>query len=73
MSVNLIQYRGVTGVFNSRFIHIKQRNIFKNAMLFTSFLIFLLISSSLSFIDLFQMKYRFISSSVVRISHISVY
>ena len=31
MPVNLSQYREVFGVFNSRFIHIKQHNIFKDA------------------------------------------
>ena len=31
MPVNLSQYRGVIGVFNSRYIHIKHHNIFKNA------------------------------------------
>ena len=32
MPVNLGQYREVLGVFNSRFIHIKRHNIFKNAI-----------------------------------------
>ena len=65
--VNISQYRGVVGVFNSRFIHIKQPNIFKNAFcqskvkqtiaketlsVFGSFSIFLLISISWSFVDL---------------------
>ena len=64
MSVNLSQYRRVVGVFNSRFIHIKQHNIFKNAFsqskvkqtiakemfsVFASFSIFLLISISWSY------------------------
>ena len=31
MPVNLIQYRGVVGAFDSRFIHTKQHNVFKNA------------------------------------------
>ena len=67
MPVNISQYRGVVGVFNSRFIYIKQRNIFKNAFsqskvkqtiaketlsVFESFSIFLLISISWSFLDL---------------------
>ena len=67
MLINLSQYRGVVGAFNSQFFHIKQRDIFKNAFsqskvqqtiakeiftVFTSLLIFLLISSSWSFINL---------------------
>ena len=71
--VNISQYRGVVGVFNSRFIHIKQPNIFKNAFcqskvkqtiaketlsVFGSFSIFLLISISWSFVDL-QVVRRF--------------
>ena len=58
MPANFSQYRGVVGVFNTRFIHIKQHDIFKNAFsqskvketiakeiftVFTSLLIFLLI------------------------------
>ena len=61
MPINLSQYRGVVGGFNSQFIHIKGHGIFKNAFsknkmkqiiakeiftVFTSLLIFLLISSS---------------------------
>ena len=87
MPVNLSQYRGVVGVFNSRFIHIKQHNIFKNAFsqskvkqtiakemfsVFASFSIFLLISISWSFINLFRIKARFINLSVVRISYFCV-
>ena len=87
MSVNLSQYRRVVGVFNSRFIHIKQHNIFKNAFsqskvkqtiakemfsVFASFSIFLLISISWSFINLFRIKARFINLSVVRISYFCV-
>ena len=83
MPVNLSQYSGVFGVFNSRFIHIKQHNIFKNVFrhskvkyakakeiftIFTSFLIFLLIPSSWYVINLLRIKARFISLSVVRIS-----
>ena len=56
MSINLSQYRGVDGAFNSHFIHISQHDIFKNAFskskikqiiakeiftVFTSLLIFL--------------------------------
>ena len=67
MPVNLSQYRGVFGVFNSRFIDIKQHNIFKNAFswskvkqtianeilsVFASFSIFLLTSISWSFVNL---------------------
>ena len=77
MPVNLIQYRGVVGAFNSQFIHIKQHHIFRNAFrqnkvkqttakkIFTrylSFLILLLISRSLSFINFIQIKAKFISS-----------
>ena len=67
MPVNVCQHRGFVGVFNSRFIHIKQPNIFKNAFsqinvkqtiaketfsVFASFSIFLLISISWSFVNL---------------------
>ena len=31
MPANLSQHRGVVGAFDSRFIHFKQHNIFKNA------------------------------------------
>ena len=87
MSVNLSQYRGVVGVFNGRFIHIKQHNIFKNVLsqsiikqtmakeifsAFASFLIFSLISISWIFINLLLIKARFIYLSVVRISYICV-
>ena len=87
MSVNLSQYRGVVGVFNGRFIHIKQHNIFKNVLsqsiikqtmakeifsTFASFLIFSLISISWIFINLLLIKARFIYLSVVRISYICV-
>ena len=87
MPVNLSQYRGVAGVFNSRFIHIKHHNIFTNAFsrskvkqtiakemftVFPSFSIFLLIPISWSFINLFQIKARFINLSVVRISYFCV-
>ena len=87
MPVNLSQYRGVVGVFKSRFIQIKHHNIFKNAFsqskvkqtiakemfsVFASFSIFLLISISWSFINLFQIKVRFINLSVVRISYFCV-
>ena len=76
--VNFSQYRGVIGVFSSRFIHIKQHNIFKNAfsqnkvkqimaeeifLVFASFSIFLLISISCSFINLLPIKARFINFS----------
>ena len=81
MPVNLRQYRRVVGVFNSRFIHIKPSNLFKNAFsqskvkqtiaketfsLFASFPIFLLISISWSFANLVQIRARFINLSVVR-------
>ena len=71
MPINLSQYRGVVGAFNSRFIHIKQHDIFKNAFsqnkmkqtiakeiftVFASLFIFLLISSSWSFINCFKAK-----------------
>ena len=61
MPTNVSQSRVIVGVFNSRFIHIKQHDLFENAFsqrkvkqiidkeiftVFTSFLIFLLISSS---------------------------
>ena len=79
MPVILSQYRGVVGVFNSRFIHIKQPNIFKNGfslrkvkqtiaeetfLVFASFSMFLLISISWSFINLVQIRARFINLSV---------
>ena len=63
MTVTLSQYREVVGTFNSRFIYIKQQNIFKNAFsqselkqtiakeiftVFASFLIILLIPSNWS-------------------------
>ena len=85
MPINLSQYRGVVGAFNSHFIHIKQHDIFKNAFsqsklkqtianeiftVFTSLLIFLLILSSWSFINLLRSKSKFISFSFVRISYI---
>ena len=83
---NSSQYRGVVGVLNSRFIHIKHQKIFKNVFdqnkiklqlkkffaVYTRFLVLLLISSSLSFLNLFWIKARFISSSVAKISYISV-
>ena len=85
MPVNISQYRRVVGAFNSPFIHIKQDNIFKNAFsqnkvkqtteiftVFTSFLIFLPISSSWSFINLLHIKARFISLSIFRISYICI-
>ena len=87
MPINLSQYRGVVGAFNSQFIHIKQHGIFKNAFsqskmkqtidkqtftAFTSLLIFLLISSSWSFINLLRSEGKFISLSFVRISYICV-
>ena len=87
MPVTLSQYRRVVRAFNSRSIHIKQHNIFKNAFnqskvkqtivkeiftLFTSFLIFLLISSSWYLINLLGIKARFISLSVFRISYICI-
>ena len=61
MSVNLSRYKRVVGAFSSRFVQIKQHNIFKNAFsqnkvkqtiakeiftVFSSFLIFLQVSSS---------------------------
>ena len=67
MPVNVSQYRGVVVVFNSRYIHIKQYNIFKNTfsqskvnksiakeifIVFASFLMFLLVSCNWSFINL---------------------
>ena len=76
--VNFSQYRGVIGVFSSRFIHIKQHNIFKNAfsqskvkqimveeifLVSASFPIFLLILISCSFINLLRIKARFINFS----------
>ena len=85
--LNLSQYRRVVGAFNSWFIHIKQHNNFKNVFsqskvkqnihkeifkVFTSFLIFVLISSSWSFINLPQIKARLISLSVFRISYICI-
>ena len=81
MPVILSQYTGVVGVFNSRFIHIKQPNIFKNGFslrkvkqtiaketfsVFASFSMFLLISISWSFINLVQIRARFINLSVAR-------
>ena len=87
MPINLSQYSGVVGAFNSQFIHIKQHDIFKNAFcqskmkqtitkeiftVFTSLLIFLLISSSRTFIKLLRSKVKFISLSFVRISYICV-
>ena len=87
MPVNFSQYRGVVGAFNSQFIHVKQHNIFKSAFsqskvkqtiakeiftVFTSFLIFLLISGSWSFINLLRIKARFISLLVFRISYICI-
>ena len=81
MPVNLNQYRGVVGVFNSRFIHIKQPNFLKNAFgqskvkqtraketfsVFASFPIFLLISTSWSFVNLVHIRARFINLSVIR-------
>ena len=60
MPINLSQYRGVVGAFNSQFIHIKRYDIFKNPYsqskmkqtianeiftVFTSLLMFLLIAS----------------------------
>ena len=87
MPVNLSQYGGVFGVFNCQFIYIKQHNIFKNAFsqskvkqtiakemfsVFASFSIFLLISISWSFINLFRIKARFINLPVVRISYFCV-
>ena len=85
--VNLSQYRGVVGAFNSWFIYIKQHNIFMNAFsrskvkqtianetftIFINFLIILLISSSWSFINLLQIKATFISLLVFRISYICI-
>ena len=87
MPVNFSQYRGVVGAFNSRFIHIKQHNIFKNAFsqskvkqtiakdiftVFTSLLIFLLISSNWSFVSFLRIKDRFMSLSVFRIFYICI-
>ena len=87
MPINLSQYRGVVGAFNSQFIHIKQHGTFKNAFsqskmkqtianeiftVFTSLSIFLLISSSWTFINLLPNKPKFISLSFVRISYICV-
>ena len=87
MPFTLSQYRGVVGVFNSWHIHIKQHNIFKNAFsqskvkqtiakeifsIFASFSIFLSISISRSFINLFRIKARFINFPVVRISYFCV-
>ena len=81
MPVNLSQYRGVVGVFNSRFIYIKQSDISKNAFsqskvkqtlaketfsVFASYSKFLLISISWSFVNLVQFRARFINLSVVR-------
>ena len=85
--VNLSQYRGVVGAFNSWFIYIKQHNIFMNVFsqskvkqtvanetftIFISFLIILLILSSWSFINLLQIKATFISLLVFRISYICI-
>ena len=76
--LNFSQYRGVVGAFSSRFIDIKQHNIFKNAfsqskvkqimaeeifLVFASFSVFLLISISCSFINLLRIKARFINLS----------
>ena len=67
----LSQYRRAVGVFNSRFLHIKQHKIFKNSfsqgkskqtiakkniLWYLSFLIFLSISSSLPFIKFLQIE-----------------
>ena len=75
MPVNLNQYGGIVGVFNIRFIYIKQHNIVKNAFsqskikqtiakeifsVFASFSIFLT-SISWSFINLLWIKARFIN------------
>ena len=88
MPANSCQYRGVFGVFNSRFIHIKQPNIFKNAFsqsnvkqaiaketfsVFASFFIFLLISISWSFVNLVQIRARFINFSVARIFYFGIF
>ena len=87
MLINLSQYRGVVGAFKSQFIHIKQYAIFKDVFsqskvkqtiskeiftIYTSLLIFLLISSCWSFINLLRSKAKFISLSFVRISYICV-
>ena len=81
--INLSQYRGVVGAFNSQSIHINQHGIFKNVFsqskmkqtianeiftVFTILSIFLLISSSWSFINLLRSKSKFVSLSFVRIS-----
>ena len=81
MPVNLSQGRRVVGVFNIRFIHIKQPNIFKYAFsqnkvkktiaketfsVFLSFSIFLLVSISGSFVNLAKIRIIFINLSVVR-------
>ena len=87
MPANLSQYRAVVGVFNSLFIIFKQHNIFKNAFsqskvkrtidkemfsVFASFSIFLLVSISWSFINLFRIQARFIKLPVVRFSYFCV-
>ena len=87
MPINLSQYRGVVGAFNSQSIHIKQHDILKNALsqskmkqtianeifiVFTSLVIFLLRSSSWSFVNLLRSKSKFISLPFVRISYICV-
>ena len=87
MPVNSSQYRGVVGAFDSRFIHIKQHNIFKNAFsqskvkqtiakekfyIIYKFFNILIISSSWSFVNLFQIKARFINLSVFSISYICI-
>ena len=87
MPINLSQYRGVVVAFNSQSMHIKQNDIFKNAFsqskmkqtiakeiftVFTSLLIFLLISSSWSFRNFLRSKAKFISLPFVRISYICV-
>ena len=87
MPVNVCQHRGFVGVFNSRFIHIKQPNIFKNAfsqsnvkqtiaketfLVFASFSIFLLISITWSFVNLVQIRARFINFSVARLFYFCV-
>ena len=87
MPVNLSQYRRVVGACNSWFIHIKRHNTFMNAFsqinvkqtidneifdVFTSFLLFLLISSSWSFVKGLRISTTFISLLVFRISYICI-
>ena len=76
MPINLSHYRGVVGhdIFKNAFSQSKMKRAMSNEIftVFTSLLIFLLISSSWSFINLLRRKLKFVSLSFVRISYICV-